>query len=312
MGNSIGVVVACHNEAPYIERAMRGLTVSLSGLDHRVVVIADRCTDESPAMARRFAEVVPKERSSWRNSYAENLNIGFEMLLSSDFIAIVDADMLVPPSFFIRAISELSRDRTAYAVSTALLTEPSSHYNSLYHAYELSMERVGLNKRKRKHGQRVFRGEAIRARHRATGRIFSDVLNPDSLLDRQTGGRVAVMGDVIVWSIRRTGLRKSLSGQLRQGKAQRSMGVPFSSLATEFLRFRPVVPFAFLLGRAPRSVPTQPEVGVLSDLPKRAKYRWYPIKGDATRPTSLISPRPLWMISRSTSSIAPSAGATVK
>ena len=240
-------MVACHNEAPYLPRSLSALTSSLSGLSRRILVVADRCTDQSVAIARGFAEVKLKQVSGWKNSYAENLNIGFTTLIQCDFIAIVDADMVVPANFFDRAIAALGMDTLANSVSSALLTEPSSAYNSLYHSYEITMEGLGLNKRARKHGQRVFRGSAVRQLYREQGRVFSDAPNPDSMLDRETGWKVGVMGDVVVWSIRRTSLRRSMVGQMRQGRAQRLMDARLSSLLTEFLRFRPIVPLSFIL-----------------------------------------------------------------
>jgi glycosyltransferase involved in cell wall biosynthesis len=248
LSESIGVVVACHNEARYLDRSLGALVSALSGFDSRLILIADRCTDDSAVIARRYCdEVLLKEKCLWRNSYAENLNMGLSRMIGRDYLSVVDADMVVPNAFYERAVGELRRNRSVCSVSSVLYTEPSSGYNGLYHGYERVMEKLGLTRRYRKHGHRVYRADRLRTLLERRGRIFEDVLAPDSRLDRDLGCGVGVM-KLVTLHIRETGLSKSMRSQIRQGRAMREIGASPASVAKEVFRFRPIVSVAYLIG----------------------------------------------------------------
>lgn len=253
--DDLGVVVACHNDGQYLERCIEAIERSLvkAGMKtprEDICLVLDRCSDSSSAVAARLLDpssIVVKVSTSWKSSYAENLNIGAERFLGRRYFSVVDSDMMVDADFFAAAIAELERGECV-SVSTVLYAEPSTAYNSLYHRYEKLMEALGLNKRLRKHGQRVYSCEALRRLNERTGRVFDDVLAPDSTLDARLGGRVEVL-DLVTWHMRKTGLRKSLSSQVRQGKAMREMGKRPRSVFGEVFRLRGVVFFSYLLAR---------------------------------------------------------------
>jgi glycosyltransferase involved in cell wall biosynthesis len=250
---SIGVAVPCHNEAKYLDRVLGSLVASLADFEHRIILIADRCTDDSAVRASRYCEVIQKERSRWRNTIAENRNLAFQEMIEMDYLSVVDADMVVPPNFYTRAVQELERDGRVRSVSSPLYTEPSSSYNKVYHGYELAMERLRLTRKNRKHGHRLYNGHWIRDIMDKRGTVFADVLAEDSELDKTMGGPVKVMRDVLVWHIKETSLGKSMRNQIRQGRAARQLGSSGASVAKEIFRLRPLVLTSYLV---PWSAPT--------------------------------------------------------
>lgn len=255
--DDLGVVVACHNDGQYLGRCIEGIERSLAVAGMKtprddICLVLDRCSDSSAAVASRLLDptsIVVKVSSAWKNSIAENLNIGAERFLGRRFFSVVDSDMLVDPLFFGAAMAKLQQG-DCVSVSTVLYAEPSTTYNRVYHDYEKLMEVLGLNKRLRKHGQRVYRCDELRKLKQETGRLYDDVIASDSTLDAKLGGRVEIL-DMVTWHMRKTGLRKSLSSEVRQGRAMKELGKRPRNVLAEVFRLRGVVFVSYLLARTP-------------------------------------------------------------
>ncbi len=93
------VIMAAHNEERYIGRALESV-FSQSVKPSRVIVVLDRCSDQTGEIARRFpVEIVEKTEKKWLFSYAENLEMAWRRT-DTPFIAIVDADVVLEPNYF--------------------------------------------------------------------------------------------------------------------------------------------------------------------------------------------------------------------
>jgi glycosyltransferase involved in cell wall biosynthesis len=126
------LIMAMHNEERY-------LPMSLRGLEHvpitRFIAVLDRCTDSSEAIVRKHfpnADVIKKDIVKWKNTYAENLQLGFQHS-TSDIVCIHDADVLSTKEMFTMLLRELVNTNNA-SVSPNLLTyKYASFLNHLYY-----------------------------------------------------------------------------------------------------------------------------------------------------------------------------------
>src|SRR5438132_245667 len=90
-------------------------------------------------------EPIVKDRSAWRNSTAENLNIGFLRLLDTDYVGVIAADTVLPGNYFLECVGALEASPELTSVSGLMFTERSTFFNSLYSSYETLLERRGLH-----------------------------------------------------------------------------------------------------------------------------------------------------------------------
>jgi glycosyltransferase involved in cell wall biosynthesis len=245
---SIGVTVPCHDDAEYLDKALSSIIAALEGIDSRTILVADRCRDRSEQVARKYCEVIVKDRTSWKNSKSENNNLAFQALKGFNYFAVVDSDMAVPKDYFSRAIEVLVANPGASSVSSSLWTDPSTLYNSMYFAYETILDKVGLSRRNVIHGHRVYRADRLRSLFEKRGYVFRNVLSEDSALDTEIGPCL-VMNDVVVWHLRRTNLSRSLESQIRAGMSRWERGYGLKSTIGEIPRLRSVIVLSYIASR---------------------------------------------------------------
>jgi len=59
----LGVIIPCHNDARYLRRCLASVKAASAPFDSRILVVIDRCTDDSLDVAKSFAvEVIVKDR----------------------------------------------------------------------------------------------------------------------------------------------------------------------------------------------------------------------------------------------------------
>jgi len=243
----LGVIVPCHNDGSYLRRVLASVARSASPFDSRIIVVLDRCTDDSLEVASSFdVESVVKERATWRNSTAENLEMGFLRLLDLEYVAVIAADTVVPPGYFRVCVDALEASPDLTSVSAPMFTERTTLFNKAYWSYEVLIERLGLKHGIRGSG-RVYRMSAIRRLHERTGFIVSDVLAEDTFLDETLGGSRKILEGVSNVCVRRSGFGKSMRGQLTSGMARRQLALPPIKVIGELARLRFLVPVGFLL-----------------------------------------------------------------
>ncbi len=241
-----GVIIPCHNDAKYLGRCLNA--VMRTGA-RRVVLVLDRCTDGSREVASAFpVEIVEKRVSKWRNSTAENLEIGFERLMDCDYVGVVAADTVVPTDFMGQTTSALAQEGEVTSVASVMRCEPSTLFNKVYRGYEDWLERIGLRHAIRGSG-RVYRMSAVRRLYERTGHVTRDFIAEDSRLDEELGGRRRSLESVRAYSIRELGLGKCIRGQLVSGRSRSQLGKSISQSLGEIPRLRFFVFFGYLLQR---------------------------------------------------------------
>jgi glycosyltransferase involved in cell wall biosynthesis len=240
----VTVLICAHNEESYIEKSLGGI-LRQSSPPTRIILIADRCTDETVAMAKRILPrnsiVMEKQKSMWQNSYAENLEIGRKNAVG-EVLAIVDADILVPPLF----LEKTSASYLEWASVSALVrTDPSQGLmNRLVSIWERSYLFTPLGREARGGARSV----SLRALAEVKG--FRDVIAPDTDLDirlKHHGKKVKMDTGLVALHLRKMSVKRSVFYQIRAGEARRQLGIsPLRTLLHSIGRLRPFVLYGYL------------------------------------------------------------------
>src|SRR5262245_47438310 len=95
------VLVPAHNEARVIGRCLEAIAADARERD-QVLVVADRCTDETAAIARRLGTVVVERKAPEEPGRAAARQAGLERArqLEWDAVVMLDADSVIAPGFF--------------------------------------------------------------------------------------------------------------------------------------------------------------------------------------------------------------------
>ena len=106
----IVALIPAHNEEESIERTIAALNAQTRPAD-RIIVVADNCTDETPALARAsVAEVIVTQGNTHKKAGA--LNYALERVLPSltdqDAVLVQDADTFLDPGFLAATTRKLS------------------------------------------------------------------------------------------------------------------------------------------------------------------------------------------------------------
>jgi glycosyltransferase involved in cell wall biosynthesis len=240
----VTVLICAHNEESYIRRSIEGI-LQQSVRPARIIVVADRCTDNTVSISKSMLPanslVIEKQKSSWRNSYSENLEIGRRSAIG-DVFAIVDADIFVPPSF----LDEIARSCKEWASVSALVrTDPSAGLlNWLVSFWERSYLLAPLGQEARGGA----RGVSARALEDAGG--FRDVIAPDTDLDirlKRHGEKVKMDASLVALHLRKMTVRRSVFYQIKAGEARRQLRISLlRTLLHSIGRLRPFVLYGYL------------------------------------------------------------------
>lgn len=240
----VTVLICAHNEESYIETSLEGI-LRQSSPPTRIILIADKCTDETVAIARRILPrnsiILEKQKSIWKNSYAENLEIGRKNAIG-EVLAIIDADILVPPLF----LEKTSASCLEWASVSALIqTDPSQGLmNRLISIWERSYLFTPLGREARGGARSVSMG----ALAQVAG--FRDVMAPDTDLDirlKQHGRKVKMDTSLVALHLRKMSLMRSVFYQIRAGEARRQLGISLlRTLLHSIGRLRPFVLYGYI------------------------------------------------------------------
>jgi len=169
------VLVPAHNEASVIDRCLAAIYTDARARD-QVVVVADRCADDTAAIARRFgASVLERgEAEEPGRAAARQAGLDFARGLDWDAVLMLDADSVIEPGFFdaceralgpevqaVQARSESERGETM--ASEASLAAFALQGITL----PRGRDRLGLSARLRGTGMAVRRQIALTHRFRA-------------------------------------------------------------------------------------------------------------------------------------------------
>jgi len=234
--------MAVHNEEKYLPRSLN----CLKNEGVRLIVILDKCTDNSENIIKNIfpeAMLINKIEKKWENSYAENLQIGYEMSVG-DYIGIFDADIYCQSNSFSRLQKELIPPIAS--ISAYIITDKkASIMNNLYYYWEKTFD-FGLKEREPRGAVRVISREALL---KIGG--FKDVPTPDTQLDldlRKAGYESKLSRDVICIHLRVFSFKKSIETQIVSGRMRRKMKMPFIQVVGHsIIRLRPFVLYGYLI-----------------------------------------------------------------
>lgn len=150
----IVALIPAHNEAERIAASIAAL-YRQERPPHRVVVVADNCTDDTPQIARANGATVIASRAN-RHKKAGALNQALDSVLheltATDFVLVQDADTVLQPSFVASAIEAM--DRTVGAVGGIFYGE---HGGGLLGA----LQRIEFHRYAREIARRGYRADVL-------------------------------------------------------------------------------------------------------------------------------------------------------
>lgn len=103
---TVSVIIPCYNYGHFLPESI-GSALSQTDVDLEVIVVDDASTDDSAAVAARFAEQDPRVRllrHETNTNHVVAFNDGYEMA-TGEFIVRLDADDLLTPGALARAVA---------------------------------------------------------------------------------------------------------------------------------------------------------------------------------------------------------------
>lgn len=143
-GAKCSVIIPCHNYADYVGGAIESVLAQEAHFDYEVIVVLDRCTDNSAEVVARYADRGVRAYPVDFGSLSMTRNFGAEQA-TGEYIAFLDADDHMGNPHFLQTLSEaLDADRTlgiAYTSITIMDAEGNlSRLNPWPNGYD--MERM--------------------------------------------------------------------------------------------------------------------------------------------------------------------------
>ena len=234
----ISVICCAHNEEQYVNKFMPPLLRALEEFPSEVLFVADRCTDKTANLARKYPQVTVIEKTwkNWQNSYAEALQTGY-LKAKGKYLSIVDADIAVPADFFKALLPQLGGD--VASVAADVVTYPDTFWNRMFFAWEKTYRLAPLGKEP--HGAARLILKSVMDKFGG----FGDVPAPDTYLDMcldKEGYQSLADLTVTTFHLRRLSPGKMVSGQITCGRARYALGISFTrTLGHSLLRVRPLI-----------------------------------------------------------------------
>lgn len=237
----ISVIMPAHNEERYIDESLQSIVKALLYLPCEILVVVDRCSDKTGEKALKYpVKMLEKNWNCWSSSYAECLQYGLTQA-KGKYVAIVDADIVVPKEFFRLALSQLHEN--VISVSPLVVTAPNSLWNRVTNIWQRTFT---LGFFRGNYGQRVTMAKPL---SQVGG--FRDVYSPDTDLDmrlRKAGYNSVLAEDIKVWHIRKPSFRRTIMTQVLRGRARKQLGFGFiHTLAHAIVRLRPFYVLGWLI-----------------------------------------------------------------
>ena len=233
----ISVICCAHNEAEYLSKSIPSILNALQGITAEVLVIADRCTDNTTDIAKKYrVKVIEKTWKKWENSYAEALQTGY-CEANGTYVSILDADIVVPTNFFQSLLPLIKGDIASVAAD--VVTYPDTFWNRVFYAWEKTYNLAPLGKEPYGAARLIL----MTALDKIGG--FQDVPAPDTNLDIllvKAGYKSVAVPALKIYHLRQLSLGKMVSGQIRSGRARYVLGLSFKrTLGHSLLRVRPLI-----------------------------------------------------------------------
>ncbi len=119
-GAKVSVVIPCHNYARYLPTAIESVLNQETNFDYEIIVVCDRCTDESEAVAKQYQSrgVIVLLADNGNLSATRNQGIQHG---SGEYIVCLDADDRLGDVRFLQTLSDtLDTDRTLGVAFTSI------------------------------------------------------------------------------------------------------------------------------------------------------------------------------------------------
>lgn len=119
-GAKVSVVIPCHNYAGYVGEAIESVLDNRTQFETEIIVVCDRCTDESEAVARRYEARGVHVLLADNGNLSATRNQGIQYA-SGEFICCLDADDRIGSPLFLQTLADaLDKDRTLGIAFTSL------------------------------------------------------------------------------------------------------------------------------------------------------------------------------------------------
>lgn len=233
----ISVICCAHNEEEYVDKAIQSILNALKNFSAEVLFVADRCTDGTVNIARRYdVQVIEKKWKKWENSYAESLQTGY-LKAKGNCVSIIDADIAVPNTFFRNLLPRITGSVASAAAE--VVTYPDTFWNRMTYAWEKTYNVAPLGREPRG-AVRLILKEVL---DKFGG--FCDVIAPDTKLDMDianSGFESVSTSAIKAYHLRHLSLERMIRGQIISGRARFSLGIGFKrTVGHSLLRFRPLI-----------------------------------------------------------------------
>ncbi|UCH32390.1 MAG: glycosyltransferase [Candidatus Bathyarchaeota archaeon] len=243
----ISVIVCVHNEEKFVDMCLPSVVRAVSGYQHQIIVVADRCTDRTVEKCERYeVDVVEKDYRKWRNSYAESLQLGLKHA-KEKYIAIIDMDVVIPLDFF-DVLLPMIRG-SVISVSPMVSTYPSGVLNSIFSVWQRTYKIAPVGRGT--YGIRLVLKDAM---DEIGG--FRDVLAVDTDVDlrlEQNGFQSVFTPLISVYHIRKETWNSIVKKQIRAGQSRRMIRYGLlKTLAHAVFRLRPFVMAGWIVGGGER------------------------------------------------------------
>jgi len=232
-----------HNEEEYLPESLKSLK-QIENQFFEFIFILDRCTDNSENIVRQWfpnAKIIKKESGKWKNSLAENFQLGLKASKGT-IICTQDADATAPPN--LEPLLDKLHGDVASVAPTLLTSKNVSFLNRLYYWWEKTRKFAPLGEEPRG-AFRLIRRECL---EQVGG--FKDVIAQETQLDielRKAGYRSIVVTGIVYYHLRKFSFRKAIRSQIQAGRMRRQLNMPFwRVLGHAVFRLRPFVVYGYL------------------------------------------------------------------
>jgi glycosyltransferase involved in cell wall biosynthesis len=230
------VICCAHNEEEYVSKSIPSILKALKDISGEVLLVADRCTDNTVDIARKYdVIVIEKTWKKWKNSYAESLQTGY-LEARGSYVSIIDADILVPVNLFSGLLPIVRGDVASAAADVVMY--PDTFWNRVIYSWEKTYNLAPFGKEPRGAARLILKSVLDKIGG------FGDVAAPDTNLDimiAKNGYKSVSTSTIKTYHLRHLSLGKMISGQMNSGRARYNLGISLKrTIGHSLLRVRPL------------------------------------------------------------------------
>jgi glycosyltransferase involved in cell wall biosynthesis len=120
VGKKASIIIPCHNYAEYVEQAIESALAQEASFEYEIIVVLDRCTDESAAVVSRYAERGVRTLTVDNGNLSATRNDGIKAA-TGEYIVCLDADDRLGSPHYLQTLSQaLDSDRTLGVAFTGI------------------------------------------------------------------------------------------------------------------------------------------------------------------------------------------------